>query len=432
MTLDIISGLLHKMEITCENLVPAKVRKMVPRKFHKYLVPGLALILVMILCLACCSGGKTVTENPIYTVAADGLSVHKNPNSDSTILSQLPAGLEIEILEQKLANGGQWGRVDKMKLPDGTKTDAGWVDLQYARLPGQEEPEPEIVETEPPVQVEEPEVALPEYKGETVMGTVATGKLNIRKGAGSKYEAFDSYYEGDRIEIQETITVDGTEWGRTGKGWVGMGYVRLDGTAPAEGATAGIESDGNWKILGYGVVNLGELNVRKGPGSSYETVGTVTKCVRYAYYQVEGDWVRIEKGWVRTDMFYLEGTVAEGAVTGTVITDGLNVRTGPHTTFKSNCTLKSGDPIVILAQVSDWGYTEQGWVSMNHVQLDEPTYTTGAGTVTSGLNIRKEPNADSEKVGEYKSGEQVTILEVSDSWGRTDKGWINLKYVRFS
>jgi len=66
------------------------------------------------------------------------------------------------------------------------------------------------------------------------------------------------------------------------------------------------------------------------------------------------------------------------------------------------------------------------------VELAEPTYTTGAGTVTIGLNIRQEPNADSQKVGEYKEGEQVTILEISDNWGRTDKGWINLKYVRFS
>jgi 2-dehydro-3-deoxyphosphogluconate aldolase/(4S)-4-hydroxy-2-oxoglutarate aldolase len=56
----------------------------------------------------------------------------------------------------------------------------------------------------------------------------------------------------------------------------------------------------------------------------------------------------------------------------------------------------------------------------------------GAGTVTTGLNVREEPNADSAKVGEYKEGDQVVILEVSDTWGRTDKGWINLKYVRFS
>ena len=435
----IIAGIRKIVPEKTAELLPEKVKKLVPDKFHKWLIPGLVLVLLLCISLVCCSGGQEEPEETVLcTVAAEGLSVHKNPNSDSTILSQLPADLEIEILEQKLVNGGQWGHIGKMKLPDGTRTDAGWVDLQYVRFPGQEEPAAELESTEPPT--EPPTVSTvirpdPE-QGITVMGTVVTGKLNIRKAAGSQYEAFDAYYEGDRVEIQEIVTVDDTDWGRTGKGWIGMGYVRLDGTAPApaaEGENAiEVVSDGKWKVLGYGVVNLGELNVRQGPGPGYEKVATVTKCNRYAYYQVADDWVRIECGWVRTDYFYLEGTVADGAATGKVITDDLNVRTGPHTTFKSNGTLKNGDSVEILAQVSDWGYTAGGWISMNHVQLDEPTYTTGAGTVTVGLNIRKEPDADSEKVGEYKEGEQITILEVSDTWGRTDKGWINLKYVRFS
>ena len=67
---------------------------------------------------------------------------------------------------------------------------------------------------------------------------------------------------------------------------------------------------------------------------------------------------------------------------------------------------------------------------MKHVKLAEPTYTTGTGTVTSGLNIRKEPKADSDKVDTYKEGDKVTITEVKDGWGKTDKGWINLKYVK--
>jgi len=425
----------HNLAALSEKLVPVKVKELVPEKFHKWLIPGLVLVLILCLSLACCSGNGTPAEEKLLcTVEADGLSVHKNPNSDSTILSQLPMDLEIEILEKKLVNGGEWGRIEKMKLTDGTKTEAGWVDLQYVRLPG-EEAEPEVEATEPPTEAPtEPPVMQPDpEKGITVMGTVVTGKLNIRKAAGSQYEAFDAYYEGDRIEIQEIVTVDDTNWGRTGKGWVGMGYVRLDGTAPKpeEGAVE-LVSDGSWKVLGYGIVNLGELNVRQGPGAGYEKVATVTKCVRYAYYQMEGDWVRIEDGWVSTEYFYLEGTVADGAATATVITDDLNFRTGPHTTFKSKGTYFIGETVEILAQVSDWGYTPKGWISMAHVELAEPTYTTGAGTVTIGLNIRQEPNADSQKVGEYKEGEQVTILEISDNWGRTDKGWINLKYVRFS
>ena len=152
------------------------------------------------------------------------------------------------------------------------------------------------------------------------------------------------------------------------------------------------------------------------------------KGARYAYYQIQGDWVRIEKGWVSTAYFYVEGATNDDAMTGVATADDLKIRTGPSTAFKINDTLKKGDTVEVLAVVNGWGYTAKGWVNMSYV---EETYSTGSGKVTQGLNIRKEPTADSEKVGEYKEGDRVTILEVSDDWGRTDKGWIHLKYVRF-
>jgi nucleoid DNA-binding protein len=57
---------------------------------------------------------------------------------------------------------------------------------------------------------------------------------------------------------------------------------------------------------------------------------------------------------------------------------------------------------------------------------------SATGTITTGLNIRKEADADSASVGSYKKGDKVTILERSGDWGRTNKGWINTKYVDFT
>ena len=48
---------------------------------------------------------------------------------------------------------------------------------------------------------------------------------------------------------------------------------------------------------------------------------------------------------------------------------------------------------------------------------------------TGELNIRKEGKKSADKVGTYQKGDKVEILEVKDGWGRTDKGWISLKYV---
>lgn len=267
----------------------------------------------------------------------------------------------------------------------------------------------------------------------STMGTITAGKLNVRKGPDSKYETAGAYYEGDRIEILETQTTDGTTWGRTNLGWIGMGYVRMDGTA-SDNVNPNLVTNGNTSILGYGVVDLKELNVRLGPDTDHAKIGTVNQGVRYAYYQVSSasdNWVRIENGWVNTDHFYLEGTTADDGLSGTVTTEELNIRTGPNTSFQSTGTYKQGETIEILAQVSGWGYTEKGWVFMNYVEPTEPVYSTGTVTVTRGLNIRQEPNADSEIVATLVEGNVVTVLEVDGGWGRTVQGWINLKYVAY-
>ncbi len=402
------------------------MKQLFPSKLCKLLV--LILSVALIAGLVGCSGGNEPTDEKIlYIVSVDNLNVHKKADADSRVLGQLPLNLEIEVLEEKAAGETRWGRIDTVKLPDGEEVKDGWIDLQYVCLPGEEQ----VDETEPVAQKQEEPKTVP-----ATMGTVTADKLTVRKGPDSKYESTgEFYYKGDRIEILETQTMEGTRWGRTNLGWVGMGYVRMDGTAveTEEGAPE-IISNGNNGVLGYGVVNLGELNVRLGPGTEYDKVGEVKQGARYAYYQASvttENWVRIESGWVSTDYFYLEGTTNEGAFTGTVTTDDLNIRTGPDTSFQSVGSYKKGDTVEILAQVGAWGYTEKGWAFISYIEPVAPTYTTGKCTVTRGLNIRQEPNADSEIVGALVEGTVVTILEVDGNWGRTVQGWINLNFVKY-
>ena len=72
---------------------------------------------------------------------------------------------------------------------------------------------------------------------------------------------------------------------------------------------------------------------------------------------------------------------------------------------------------------------------MAYVDMDgstiTSTYKTGKGTITATeLNIREKGTTDSKSLGAYKKGDKVEILEVKGEWGRTDKGWISLKYVK--
>jgi uncharacterized protein YgiM (DUF1202 family) len=268
------------------------------------------------------------------------------------------------------------------------------------------------------------------------MGTIIINQLSICKDAGVFVDIEAYYTIGDRVEIQQEMPVNGTAWGYTGKGWIDMSYVRMDDVPSGKDNSTnsdGVEivSNGSNAVLGYGVVDLKTLNVRIGPGTDYTKIKEIPQGTRYAYYEVADEWVRIGDGWVSTLYFYVEGTTAEDATTGTVTTNDLNVRTGPDTSFKRVNSYMEDDSVRILAIVNGWGYTEKGWISMIYVKLPEPVYATGSATVTVGLNIREEPDAAAAKVDVYKKGDRVTILELKDGWGKTDKGWINLDYVKY-
>jgi len=66
---------------------------------------------------------------------------------------------------------------------------------------------------------------------------------------------------------------------------------------------------------------------------------------------------------------------------------------------------------------------------------EAPAQTGEQKTVTSNnLNVREEPGAKKKKVGAYSKGDVITIYEQkqvgSQFWGRTDKGWVCMDYVK--
>ena len=370
------------------------------------------------------------------TVTTDNLNIRSSPSTDSTAIRQLAAGTELEITETKTIDGVNWGRIEEgwinlnyvaidgetptdptesteatepanssddsssvsgtgkvytitagelniregaatsydsvgkykkgdkveiLETKDGWgRTSKGWISMKYA--------------TTGSVDTSDDGNKSTSSTGKT--GTINTGALYIREGAGSSYEAIDKYHQGDKVEILETKN----GWGRTDKGWISLKYVDLDGSTTSSSdsdsdktTSSEVVSDGKTTVLGNGVVTIGSLNVRSGPGTDYDKVDTVSAGERAAYYQKSGSWVRIKEGWVSTKYFYIEGTTGEGAGSGTITGDQLNVRTGPGTGFSSVGKLNKGDKVEILAQVTvsstTWGYTKNGWVSMDYVQM---------------------------------------------------------------
>jgi N-acetylmuramoyl-L-alanine amidase len=97
-----------------------------------------------------------------------------------------------------------------------------------------------------------------------------------------------------------------------------------------------------------------------------------------------------------------------------------------------------------------WAKTDKGWVSMEYLTLVETggnntqqpdiqqpdTQQPAANTyqvTASSLNIRKSASSSANKIGSYKKGTVVTVLETkkvgSTTWAKTDKGWVSMEYL---
>ena len=146
----------------------------------------------------------------------------------------------------------------------------------------------------------------------------------------------------------------------------------------------------------------------------------------------------------------------------------INVRSWPTTAELGDNifvgTLEVGDRVEISrvehASGADWAYIispMDGWVMMEYLVMDipsdniyansnstpagnnpteetQPTASNATQNIkgvinANGLNIRSEASTDGKVQGTYNKGDVVTILEVKNGWGRTNKGWVKMDYV---
>lgn len=72
------------------------------------------------------------------------------------------------------------------------------------------------------------------------------------------------------------------------------------------------------------------------------------------------------------------------------------------------------------------------WTTEGGQEPPDKEESMGKYTVTPsiGVNIRSGPGTNYGKVGAYSMGTVVDVLEARDGWGRTDKGWMSLAYLK--
>lgn len=293
------------------------------------------------------------TTNIKGVVNANGLNIRNAPNTeDSKVQGSYNKGDVITILEVK----DGWGRTNK-----------GWVKLEYvntnsstANSNTNKEPTP----TKPSTIVSNGSTAV------VLRGIVKVTDLNVRSEGSTNGERLGSKNYGDRVEILEK---DGN-WGRTKDGWICLDYIYQDGTTGSKTAN--------------GVVTGNQLNIRSGPGTGYGSVGSYNagdsiKILEQFTYNGK-TWGCTNKGWVSMDYVDVggnggntnnaENTDSNGNKTGTVIGNGLNVRSGAGTDYPAVGTLNYGDRVTILEEKdvdgTIWGKISNGWISLGFVAID--------------------------------------------------------------
>lgn len=332
-------------------------------------------------------------------VKTDKLNIRSLPSASSTKVGQYSKGEKVQITLRQQVGNTTWG-----------KTSKGWISLYYVDLtpvddqPGSTAPS-EPAPTEPaPTEPANPGISTPD-KTEVI----ATGKvvdcntLRIRAGAGTKYANVGSLKAGAKVNIYEMVVSGVQVWGRIDKGWICLTYVKLDTVS---------DNSGNAAIKEVGkVVKCTNLNVRAGAGTAYARTGKLAAGTKVEILDKttvgRTVWARIAEGWISMD--YIEVTVSASGNT-----EKPEQETKPE--------IKPEDK-------EETGGTQQGTTNTT-----QPVNKTGVITGTAQLRVRSAPGVNNKQVGTMKKGDRVVILETtkvgSATWGRTEKGWIHMYYVK--
>lgn len=371
------------------------------------------------------------TMNPVTVqVLRTGVNIRSGPGTNYAKLGTYLKGQELVITEVQPGGQYTWG-----------KSSIGWICLTYTDYDS-------VIARD-----------SDDASGDAFTGIVVnTSSLNVRSGPGISNPVVGKLSRGDQVQITKQQMVGSTAWGQTEKGWISLYYVQKIEAAeetkpeetnpeePQQPETAGET------VIATGTVSCnGSLRIRAGAGTSYLCLGSLAVGTRVEIYEKTSagslTWGRIQQGWiclnyVKLDADSTQAETSSTKMTGVVVnTDQLRIRSGAGVTNAQVGSLARGTFVEILETQkvgnTTWGRISKGWISLFYVKLDTSAAIQAAAekTVTaSSLNIRAGAGTANRCVGVYHLGDKVKILEQTTvsgvAWGRTDKGWICMKYVK--
>lgn len=180
------------------------------------------------------------------------------------------------------------------------------------------------------------------------------------------------------------------------------------------------ESNG---CTGTCVADIG-ANVRSGPSTNYGIVTTVGYGAKVSVTGSSGNWWSViangKNGYILGSLLNVPGTVNSGI--------GLNIRSGPSTSYQIVGSLANGASITILAIESGWYKISRGYVCADYVTLGgSPSPAPQPGTPFRMLDVSVwQGDIDFHKV--KASG--ISHVMIRSSYGSYNPSQVDKKFIR--
>ena len=292
------------------------------------------------------------------TVTASALNIRSGAGTNYSVITKVYKGESVNILDS--SNG--WNKVE---LSNGK---VGWASSDYININHN----------------------LQNGTNISGHGKIATSVLNVRSGAGTSYTVIAKAYEGEKVELLESLNgwykiklSNGTI------GWSSSDYItKVDNNdnnnSSNDNAQSGIE------ISGYGKIDTSVLNVRNGAGTSYTVIAKAYEGEKVELLESLNGWYKIKLsngtiGWSSSDYITKvdnndnnnssnDNTQSGIEISGygKIATSVLNVRSGAGTSYTVIAKAYEGEKVELLESLNGWYKIKLsngtiGWSSSDYI-----------------------------------------------------------------
>ena len=369
-------------------------------------------------------------------IASDSVNLRAGAKSDADILTTLPKGTKIYVVEMTK-------EFAKVSVPS-MNNKRGWISRQH------------ITDTKPAGETPLPKLSNPPGKKGNTIETLKTPLLryingtgvNLRSGASTNAKVVQQLPDGTKVYVVQLLG----QFAKVSvpsknnlRGWISRDYL-IEGRNPnPQSAQTANSSPGITTLEGAGTIwsiatVVGDSVNLRASNSLYSKINTTLKKGTKIYLVKDANpWFYVStpkgKGWVF-------GNYVQRAKVVVVKARNVNLRTGPGKSYEIKQTINGGGTnFAVEAASNGWlkvvspQYGVRGWINddftVNPVSSTPsyPIYYVSG----SEVNFRTQPRIDADIIATYNSGVPVRVVGKENRWALVESkgrsGYIYSSYL---